>query len=74
MNDAQDGETREGREVGEGFPRSEATPAFVTADEDSVGDEEEEGEPVREACGERRAVEAQFEGVDEEVVEGSVER
>lgn len=74
MDDAQDGEAGKGREVGEGFARGEAAPAFVAADEDSVGEEEEEGEPVGEACGERGAVETEVEGVDEEVVEGGIER
>lgn len=54
-------------------PRREAAPALGAADQDGVRDEEEEREPVREARGQRGAVEAEAEGVDEEVVEEGVE-
>lgn len=60
--------------MGEGFPWSQAAPAFVTADEDGVGDEEKEGEPVGEACGERCTIKTKFEGVNEEKIQGGVER
>lgn len=74
MNNSQDCEAGKGAQVLEGFARCEAAPTLVTLDENGVGDEEEERDPVREASGKRRAVESNLEGIYEEVVQQSVER
>lgn len=73
VHDAHEGEAAEGREVLQRAARGEAAPALAAADEDGVGDEQEEGEPIGEARGERGAVEADAEGVDEEVVQEGVQ-
>lgn len=73
VDDAEEGEAGEAPQVLQAFAWGEAAPALVAADKDRVDDEEQEGKPVGESRGEGRAVEAEAEGVDEEVVEESVE-
>lgn len=69
----QDGEARERAQVAQGLARGQAAPALGPADEDGVGDEEEEGDPVGDAGRQGRAVDADVELVDEEPVEEGVE-